>query len=460
MFMMIEELITRLEDLEKENTRFALENEALKEQLRSLLQEMERLGIKKDSHNSHNPPSSDKAKKKTKSRRKKSNRKTGGQKGHKGHHLKLSDNPDKIHDLKSDYCNKCGYHLEKANFVLHSRRQVVELPPISPIYEEYREYGCDCPGCGHHQRASYPSDIKAPIQYGRSIESYVAYFSVYQYVPYFRLKQLLLHTFGLSISEGSIQNILQRAASKARIVYEFIHQTLQEASFIGTDETGAKVKGEKWWIWVWQNCLNTYLYASDNRGGKTIDSCFPEGFANATIGSDRWAAQLKTKAANHQLCFAHLERDLIFLLESEKNPWARQFKELLADALALRKKAEQKQQAWKKGQRAAWELEDRLNRLLTRPIIKNTFPETAKFQRSMIKHRNYLFPFLYDLCVPPDNNGSERAIRNVKVKQKISGQFRTGQQDFCTIRSVVDTLLKRELDVFTYLNKIMVLPAT
>ena len=225
-------------------------------------------------------------------------------------------------------------------------------------------------------------------------------------------------------------------------------------------ETGAKVNGEKWWIWVWQNLLNTYLHASDNRGGITIDSCFPGGFPNATIGSDRWAAQLKTEAANHQLCFAHLERDLVFLEESEKNPWATQFKKLLKDALALREQANERQQAFQKGQKEAWELEDRLNRLLTRPIIKDDFPETAKFQRSMIKYRNYLFPFLYDLSVPPDNNGSERAIRNVKVKQKISGQFKTGQQDFCIIRSVIDTLLKRKLDVFTYLNKIMSLPAT
>lgn len=73
----------------------------------------------------------------------------------------------------------------------------------------------------------------------------------------------------------------------------------------------------------------------------------------------------------------------------------------------------------------------------------------------MIKHRNYLLPCIYDIDIPPDNNGSERAIRNIKVKQKVSGQFKTGQNAFCVIRSVIDTLLKRQLQVIPYLNLII-----
>ncbi|TVL98375.1 MAG: hypothetical protein CV087_21395 [Candidatus Brocadia sp. WS118] len=455
------EILDRLKLLETENARLRKENQALREQLRLLLQQIERSQVKKDSHNSHNPPSQDKSNPpRTKSRREKSNRKPGGQKGHKGHHLKMSDTPDKVIDLKSHYCNACGNDLQDVPADLLSKRQVIELPPIRPIYEEYRQYGCTCPKCGNNQVADYPAGVNAPIQYGSSVESYLAYFSVYQYVPYQRLKHLFFHTFNLPISEGSIQNLLQRASLKAGVVYEHIREQLKKAAYLGGDETGAKVNSERWWIWVWQNALNTYLHASDNRGSATIEACFPEGFANATIGSDRWAAQLKTAAANHQLCMAHLERDLIFLEESEKHPWATHFKKLLKDALGLRAQADQQQYPFQKGEKSAWRLEDRLNRLLARPIVKDRYPQTTKFQRSMIRYRNYLFPFLYDLRIPPDNNGSERAIRNIKVKQKISGQFKTGQHDFCVLRSVIDTLIKRNLDVFTYLSKIMALQAS
>ncbi len=455
------QILERLQLVETENTRLREENQALREQLRLLLQQLERSQLKKDSHNSHNPPSQDKSKPpRTKSLRKKSSRKPGGQKGHKGHHLKMSETPDVILYLKTLYCNTCGCNLEHVEAEFVSQRQVVELPPIHPIYKEYRQYGCTCPNCGNHQIADYPADVNAPIRYGSSVESYLAYFSVYQYVPYQRLQHLFLHTFNLPISEGSIQNLLNRAATKARGIYDHIHDQLEKATYLGGDETGARVNGKNWWVWVWQNALNTYLHASENRGSATVGTCFPTGFANATIGSDRWAAQLKTVAANHQLCLAHLERDLIFLEESEKHPFATHFKRLLKDALRVRIKANQQQCPLQTGEKVAWKLEDRLNRLLARAIVKDRYPKTAKFQRSMIKYRNYLFPFLYDLQIPPDNNGSERAIRNIKVKQKISGQFKTGQHDFCVLRSIIDTLIKRKLDVFTYLSKIMTLQTT
>lgn len=97
--------------------------------------------------------------------------------------------------------------------------------------------------------------------------------------------------------------------------------------------------------------------------------------------------------------------------------------------------------------------ENTLNEMLLITIDKEIHPKTAIFQASMVKYRNYLLPCLYNLDIPPDNNGSERAIRNLKVKQKVSGQFKTGQSAFCIIRSVIDTLLKRKLEVLPYLTQ-------
>ena len=62
-----------------------------------------------------------------------------------------------------------------------------------------------------------------------------------------------------------------------------------------------------------------------------------------------------------------------------------------------------------------------------------------------MKYRHGIFTFLFHPDVPPDNNASERAIRNIKVKQKVSGEFRSdrGADIFAIIRSVVDTILKK-----------------
>lgn len=445
----------KIEFLESANASLTKRVESLEEKVLLLLKQLEEKPVKKDSHNSHNPPSHDKSKpKRNKSLRKKTGLKPGGQKGHKGHTLYHKENPAVTIDLKSDFCNVCGEDLSVLSHQLLSKRQLIKLPPIAPIYIQYNQYGCLC-GCGHHQKASYPKGVNAYIQYGPGIISLVSYLNVFQYVPYKRLQELLKDVFQLPISQGTIENLLNKTAEKAQPFYQAILDQIKSANYVGSDETGAKVDGQKWWIWVWQNLKNTFLKASDNRGFRTVEEVLPEGLPNATIGSDRLAAQLKTASKAKQFCLPHLFRDLIFLEEQEKNDWSTQFKQLLKKALELRTTAVQNNQAWTKEQAEIMLIESRLNQLLLQTIDKEKFSQTLTFQRSMIKGRNYLLTFLYDLEVPPDNNASERAVRNVKVKQKISGQFKSGQDTFCVLRSIIDTLRKRELNVLHYLTKIV-----
>lgn len=421
-----------------------------------LLAELSKQKLSKDSSNSHNPPSQDKYSAKVRqSLRKKSKRKTGGQSGHKGHHLELVATPTINHDLKSDYCQQCGQDLRSEAVHLVSKRQVIDIPPIEPIYTQYSQYGCQCPNCNHDQKAPYPTGVNAPIQYGSSIETLVSYLNVFHYLPYKRLKLLLDDLFNLKMSEGSIDNLLSRSAEKMDFVYQEIKEQIKQADYAGSDETGAKVDGKKWWIWVWQNSLNTWLMASESRGSKAINEVFPEGLPNTVIGSDRWPAQLKMVSKHKQLCLAHLLRDLIWIEQSEKSDWAAQFAKLFREAIQLNKQAMANQKAYAPDHIEAVKLETKLNQLLAVPLVKEKTPEAFKFQKAMIKNRGYIFTFLYQLNVPPDNNGSERAIRNLKVKQKVSGQFKTGQERFCTIRSVIDTLAKRGLNVMQTIQQIM-----
>jgi transposase len=438
--------------LEATNAELVQRVQMLEDKMALLVELLQKQGVKKDSHNSHLPPSSD-ISSKNKSLRPKSDRATGGQKGHPGKTLEMSASPDTVIDLKSNFCGRCGSSLAGAEFVLQARRQVVEIPPIKPIIEEYRQYVCRCPGCEQNQVADFPVGVKAPIQYGSSVQALTAYLSVYQYVPYQRLKSMFAQVFNLHLSEGTLENMLTKGAAKAGFVYGHIKSEISASKAVGSDETGAKVNGQKWWIWVWQNILNTFLVASDNRGSKTLNEVWENGLPKATLGSDRWAAQLKFPAGGHQLCLAHLMRDTIYLKEKENHEFADKFKELLSKVFKSCRKSRERKKAFStiEGE----ELEKQFNQALLILIDAEKYPESAKFQRAMIKHRNSLLPCIYDLEIAPDNNGSERAIRNIKVKQKISGQFKTGQQDFCVIRSVIDTLLKRKLDVLTTLNQIM-----
>lgn len=415
---------------------------------------MSEKNVTKDSHNSHNPPSQDKNKHQNRSLRKKTGRKPGGQKGHKGTTLLKSESPNEIHKLLSKYCCKCGEELKQKDQRLISTRQVIEVPPIQPLYIEYQQYGCECTKCGNLQKANFPKGVNAPIQYGASVVALVSYFNIFQYIPYLRTKLMFENVFNIPISEGSIQNLLNRVAQKSKPVYDNILKHIQQSTYAGSDETSAKVNGDKWWIWVWQNVKNTYIAASKSRGFETVKQIIGNSLSHITLGSDRWAAQLKLKTKFKQICVAHLLRDLVYLNEIESLDWTNHFESLLAHALSLRQKAENHSRPFQRNERVIYKLNNRLNRLLIRNIDKQKYPKTHTFQKSMLKNRNYLFTFLYDLNVPPDNNASERAIRNIKVKQKVSGQFKSGQNTFSIIRSVIDTFKKRDLNILQNLQLI------
>ena len=446
--------------LQEENQKLRIENKALREEVKiltvkvkQLLKIIEDMGHKKNSRNSSISPSSDLTRK-NKSLRGRSDKKSGGQPGHKGSTLLQSENPDIVTELKSNFCKVCGYNLSGANFKIKSRRQVVDIPPIQPVYREYRQYSCNCPHCHNEQVTEFPQEVSAPIQYGSSIQSLVSYLSVYQYVPYARLAEFLSQIFKVHLSEGTIENLLLRSSSKAEAVYHRIKEELKQSAVVGSDETGAKANGSKIWIWTWQNLLNTYLVPSESRGYKTIKSEFDEGLPLSVLVSDRLSAQLKTPAQAHQVCLAHLLREIIFIEEVEKHSFAPAFNNLLKSIFEFKKNQKYDYAA---NSPETKPFEENLNILLALTISKEKYPQTATFQNSMIKVRNYILPCLYRKDIPPDNNGSERTIRNVKVKQKISGQFRTGQKAFCILRSVIDTVKKRKCNIMDTLKQIMLI---
>lgn len=448
--------------LRKENITLRAENTALHQTVLELTEKVSMLlnvlsspVVKKDSHNSSLPPSSDFSVPKTKSLRVASDKRSGGQVGHIGTTLKMTETPDKVIDLKDNYCTACRSSLENSEFILRCKRQVIEIPPIVPIYEEYRQYSCHCPNCHGEQISAFPLGINAPIQYGSSVEAYICYLSVYQYIPFARLQNLFKQTFSLPLSQGTIANILERAAVKCEGVYQIIKSQIAESQVVGSDETGAKVDGAKWWIWVWQNLLNTFIVASDNRGTQTVKTVWEDKLANVILVSDRWAAQLKAIVKGNQLCLPHLQRNITFLEEAEKHPFATQFKQILLEIFSIKKEQLILNTPYNLYDIEAQAIEKKINKLLAIHIDKEKYPSTLTFQSSMIKQRKHLTPCLYNLDIPPDNNGSERAIRNVKVKQKVSGQFKSGQNAFCVIRSVIDTLRKRGVEVLPCLTQII-----
>ncbi|OED38856.1 hypothetical protein AB832_04330 [Flavobacteriaceae bacterium (ex Bugula neritina AB1)] len=444
LLVVISNLKERLAVLEKENLSLKKENSILKERLAYY-------NTPKTSLNSSLPPSKDENRP-NQSLRKGSVNKPGGQLGHKGKTLEMTATPDHIVELHPDYCCGCGASLTEIESVKDLVRQVVDIPPIQAFYTEYRSYSKQC-SCGCTTKGRFPQNVKTPISYGPNTEALVGYFHARQYLPFGRMEETFNDVFNISISEGGIHCLLERFAAKTTPVYQLIKQRVSNSPVIGTDETGAKVNGKKHWIWTWQTDSATYIAHSDTRGGDTVKKEFPEGFTKSTLVSDGWRPQLTTPALHHQACLPHLLRRLNYLNEKYVDQqWGREFQQLLYDTISIKKENEFGNEQYNK---LTMHSVLKLEYLLNNPPDKE-FKELYTFYKRMRREQQNLLVFLYIREVPPDNNASERAIRNIKVKQKISGQFKTitAAQNFAKIRSVIDTTIKNRMNVLKALIEI------
>lgn len=405
------------------------------------------------SDTSSTPSSHDYTRSNVKNSRTKSNRKSGGQKGHKGSSLKMSKNPDEIIKHTPNYCNCCGEELDDSLLQLRSRKQEIVIPPIRPKYIEHQSYQCTCGKCGMNTIGHMPSHLTANIQYGKNVEALVSYLSVYQYLPANRLKKLLKDVVGLPMSEGTIFNLLESMSNKAQPTYQEIKKRIQLSKFVGGDETGVHINKDKAWFWVFQNDALTFMLASFNRSYQTIIDTFVDGFPMSVYVSDSLPAQLKVKSLAKQLCFAHLMRELKNFEETFNSKWAGELKQLFKDAIAYKKQIGEND--YSSLNASIKQFEQKLSTLLEVDISSKHKKEKA-FVRRLIKNRNSIFTFLYHKEVPHDNNGSERSIRNLKVKMKISNQFKSAEfaQHYAVIRSVIDTTIKNSMNVFDALTNL------
>jgi transposase len=278
------------------------------------------------------------------------------------------------------------------------------------------------------------------------------YLSVFQSLPYKRICQLFKDFFGLRLSQGSIDTFLDKLSGKALSAYESIRERIGQSEVVGSDETGCRVNGKKHWFHVWQTRLLTFIVSFAGRGHTVIETYFPNSFIESFYVSDCWSSQLKVRTKAHQLCMAHLLRELTNFVENLQSQWSGRMKKLFLRAIELKNKMTPNDYINPSEEIIACYAE--LDELLKVDFSEFHHKEKA-FIKRMIKHQQSIFTFLSQPEVPPDNNASERAIRNVKVKTKVSGQFRNkegkGAGRYAKIRSVIDTTIKNGQDIYSAL---------
>lgn len=464
----LERIIAKKEDEIDQKKKSIEEKEKIISDLKARISELEgKLQVPaKTSANSSVPPSKNPiGVPHTQSLRKKSNRPSGGQKGHPGvtRTQDVDAEPDKV-ELWSPQptCPICGRPLGMDNAEMGEVRHVIDIPfPISAILEKHVSLRVTCE-CGHQVKGVFPDNVKAPVSFGPNIKAFVTYLSTYQNVPFKKLTHIIKSLFGLSISEGTISNMLNDMRKCSKRPYEMIREKIAKSEVNGADETGINVSGKNNWMWTFQNKVATYLAIGGGRGHNVINEQFSQSeLSGKTYVTDRLPAYFMDEVGigDHQICLAHLLRNLTYTMQTFKDdPWSLDMMDLLRDAIHRQNEGEF-------GEEMRKEMESRLGELLSRPPMYKTDDgkptELDTLKSGIAKHRDHIFTFLTNVNVPPTNNDSEKALRPVKTKQKVSGCFRSkgGAENYATIGSVIQTAIKNGQDPFQVLRVIATVAA-
>jgi transposase len=402
----------------------------------------------KNSSNSSKPPSSDGYKKQIKNNREKSDKKRGAQEGHEGTTLQMVKTPDKTVTHKVAGVCKCGKDLKRAVIKNVQARQVFDLAEKLIEVTEHRVEVRQC-SCGMIHEAMCA--VKGNAQYGERIKALMVYLNQYQYLPFERLQEFSEDCLGLNISDGLLATSNQLCYENLEQTEMDIKQQIIKSEVMHNDETGIRCEKKTQWIHSSSTALYTHYSIQSKRGKEGIDAIGILLNYKGISVHDRWASYDDYDCV-HALCNAHLLRDLKFLAEENDSDWAEKMIPVLVQANRYKKDG-------LLDEKAIHAIEKQSRRIIKEGLKQEppsvTITAIKRGRKAKTKsllllevfiHRSeQVWAFLYNQAVPFDNNLAERDLRMVKLKQKISGCFRSvkGAQVFCRIRSYISTVRKQ-----------------
>ena len=416
-------------------------------------------------------PSGDGFAKRTKSLRTKSGRKSGGQKDHPGSTLEWCEEVDEVFVYPVVGCKSCGASLENVEVLNLRCSQVHELPPIKLVVHEHQAEEKCCPKCGVLNQGKLPAFVNSLVQYGPGLKGLMVYLMEGQLLPSERARELLKEVIGCEISEATLYNTRLRCYEELAAVEAYIKSGIQVAPVVHFDETGLRVKSKLMWLHVACNGWLTAYFIDLKRGQLAMDAIdILPNFEGVSV-HDGLASYGKYDST-HALCNAHHLRELRFVVERYEQDWASDMMTLLVEIktnIAIAQAAEETSLT----PTQIADFERRYREIIEAGLIANPFlpidPDlpTRKGRRKQTPPKNLLdrlqlhqsavLLFMYDWRVPFDNNQAERDLRMMKLKQKISGTFRSmeGAQQFCRIRGYISTLRKQGIQVLDALRLVL-----
>lgn len=376
--------------------------------------------LKLNSHNSSKPPSSDPPSAPPRPARTPRGRKAGGQVGHVRHERPTPE-PDQITAVEHHYpsvCPGCGdsvntHHREACAPSLH---YVWELPLVQPLITAHHFHSVCCHGCGELVTAPRPSTVPAGA-FGPRAAAVVALLHGRYRISHREVVNLFGDLFRFPLSLGSVVSLQSHVSAALAPVYEQVQTRVQSAPVLNIDETGWKEAGARRWLWTVVGAMATLFVVANSRGRSVLQTLIGAEFGGI-VGSDRARMYLSLPPQRHQLCWAHLVRNVRALSERKGSlaVWA-------ADFLVLSELMFRLWHAYRGGTLDRVMLADCLEpiQLALRALLERgskRYDAAEGLSHELLAHWDALWTFVRVEGVEPTNNRAEQALRPAVLWRK------------------------------------------
>lgn len=447
----VRDLKKERDDLQRERDALRREQERLEKQARELQDEINKLRVLLDSaQRAAKRQAAPFSKGSPKPNPKPPGRRAGKEYGVKAHRPVPERWDEELEAQLPRRCD-CGGDIEEVE--VESQYQT-DIPTIQPRVARINVHIGRCRRCGKRAQGRHPRQVSdalgaAASHLGPTALALAAYLNKGLAMPFGKLSALFETHFSLSVTPGGLCLALHRVRRALTPTYEAIVLFVRSSAYVVPDETGWKVGGRLWWLWVFATPSATVYAILSGRGFEQAASVLGEDYAGR-LTRDGWGAYPLFKNARHQTCLNHISNRCHRLLEIAQRGAARvphAVLRIVKAALALRDRRDDGDISPHGLAVATGRLSARMDRLLE-------WKPSDDANRKLLDHlrkerdRDALFRFLRDPEIDATNWRGEQAVRPAVVTRKVCGGNRTdeGRKTQQTIATVLRTSIQRGLD--------------
>lgn len=450
---------------------FRLEIEKKTNEIEILSKELEKLKQERDKkkqkeiNKESNQPSSKKPewdkdgnlKKKKKDDQKKSRNKRSKKRKGSGNKKKKDLVPEETNHNPLNQCPDCGENLTFQKPSEQTTRIVedIEEPPKKTTVSKEIQERKWCPNCkkivsSKTEKALPGSDL------GLNTLILSAYFWVVTAMSLPNIKRFLANFMKLVISTSGLSKMMIRLGDIFKPIYDEILEDIKIGFKVWADETGWRIKGELWWLWIFANKRSAYYWPDKSRGSCVVEKILGKIFSGVLI-TDAWCAY-KAIICIKQTCMSHIFRKIRKFFEAYP-----QYRSILTFYLKLRQIIRDGVKLQESRinigelvyQRRLKLLKKRLKELLE---WKNPNPILLKIIEKVRRQEKYILTFVEHDDVPYHNNYGEYIIRKGVLKRKVSGgsMSKAGAIAYACIQSIAMTCQLRKISFFDFLRTTLI----